>query len=95
LRYTGGNVADPTYERVCRHRTPRRGGRGVVRPAQVSYAQLLQVFWRIHNRPPATARVRFRQPVRSAIFCHDAGQQSAIASRDAEQPSLRRQIVTQ
>src|SRR5215472_18593403 len=30
--YTGGHIADPSYERVCRHHRPRRGGRGVVRP---------------------------------------------------------------
>ena len=33
---------------------------------------------------------------RSAIFYHDEGQQeAAIASRDAQQQSVRRQIVTQ
>jgi peptide-methionine (S)-S-oxide reductase len=74
--YTGGHVADPSYERVCRHRTGHAEAVEVwFDPAQVSYAELLQTFWRIH---------------------HDAGQmEAAIASRDAEQRSLRRQIVTQ
>jgi Peptide methionine sulfoxide reductase len=76
---------------------PRRGGRGLVRPAQVSYAELLRVFWRIRN--PATRNRQgfdFGSQYRSAIFCHDAGQQeAAIASRDTAQQSLRRQIVTQ
>ena len=66
-------------------------------PAQVSYAELLQVFWRIHN--PTTRNRQgfdFGSQYRSAIFYHDAGQQeAAIASRDAEQASHRRQIVTQ
>ena len=96
--YTGGHVADPTYERVGRHRTGHAEAVEVwFDPAQVSYAQLLQTFWQIHN--PTT---RHRQGLdlgsqyRSAIFCHDAGQmEAALASRDAEQQSRRRQIVTQ
>ena len=96
--YTGGHVPDPTYERVCRHRTGHAEAVEVwFDPAQVSYAQLLQTFWRIHN--PATRNRQgfdFGSQYRSAIFYHDAGQQqAAIASRDAEQQSLRRQIVTQ
>ena len=66
-------------------------------PAQVSYAHLLQTFWQIHN--PTTRNrqgLDFGSQYRSAIFCHDAGQmEAAIASRDAEQQSLRRQIITQ
>ena len=66
-------------------------------PAQVSYAELLEVFWRIHN--PTTRNrqgLDFGSQYRSAVFCHDAGQQeAAIASRDAQQQSHRRQIVTQ
>jgi hypothetical protein len=76
--------------------TPRRSRCGSTR-AQVSYAELLQAFWRIHN-PTTRNRQGFDvgSQYRSAIFCHDAGQmEAAIASRDAEQQSLRRQIVTQ
>jgi D-alanyl-D-alanine carboxypeptidase/D-alanyl-D-alanine-endopeptidase (penicillin-binding protein 4) len=48
--YTGGNVPDPSYERVCRHRTGHAEAVEVwFDPAQVSYAELLQAFWRIHN----------------------------------------------
>src|SRR5579859_6838658 len=48
--YTGGHVPDPTYERVCRHRTGHAEAVEVwFDPAQVSYAELLQTFWRIHN----------------------------------------------
>jgi peptide-methionine (S)-S-oxide reductase len=96
--YTGGYVTDPSYGRVC------RGGTGHAEavevwfdPAQVSYAQLLETFWRIHN--PTTRNRQgwdFGRQYRSAIFYHDADQRElAVASRDAEQQSLRRQIVTQ
>ena len=95
--YTGGHVADPGYERVCRHRTGHAEAVEVwFGPAQVSYADLL-TFWRIHK--PTTRNRQgfdFGSQYRSAIFYHDAGQmEAAIASRDAQQQSLRRQIVTQ
>jgi len=96
--YSGGHVPDPAYERVCRHGTGHAEAVEVwFDPAQVSYAQLLETFWRIHN--PVTRNRQgwdFGSQYRSAIFCHDAGQMElATASRDARQRSLRRQIVTQ
>jgi peptide-methionine (S)-S-oxide reductase len=96
--YTGGHVADPSYERVGRHRTGHAEAVEVwFDPAQVSYAELLQTFWRIHN-PTTRNRQGFDlgSQYRSAIFYHDASQmEAAIASRDAEQQTLKRRIVTQ
>ena len=96
--YTGGHVPDPTYERVCRHGTGHAEAVEVwFDPDQISYAQLLETFWRIHN--PTTRNRQgfdFGSQYRSAIFYHDAGQQeAAITSRDAAQQSVRRQIVTE
>src|ERR1700735_2849428 len=96
--YTGGHVADPSYAQVGRHRTGHAEAVEVwFDPAQVSYAELLQTFWRIH-KPTTRNRQGFDlgSQYRSAIVYHDASQQeAAVASRDAEQPSLKRQIVTQ
>ena len=96
--FTGGTVADPSYARVCRHRTGHAEAVEVwFDPAQVSYAELLQTFWNIHN--PTTRNRQgfdFGSQYRSAVFCHGADQQAiANQSRDAEQQSRKRRIVTQ
>src|SRR5258708_17620818 len=48
--YTGGTLANPTYEDVC---TDRTGHAEAVQvefdPAQVSYDELLNVFWANHD----------------------------------------------
>lgn len=88
--YTGGNVAAPSYEEVCSGRT---GHAEAVRihfdPTRIGYAELLEVFWRIHD---PTSRDRQGADVgtqyRSAIFCHDDEQRRlAEASRQAQQAS--------
>ncbi len=96
--YTGGHTPSPTYEQVCSHRTGHAEAVEVwFDPALVSYQQLLDGFWQMHN--PTT---RNRQGLdigdqyRSAIFTHSEEQQAAaIASRDAVQLSRRRRVVTE
>ena len=96
--YTGGTTADPTYEQVCSDTTGHAEAVDLwFDPALVSYDQLVDVFWSIHD--PTT---RNRQgwdlgsQYRSAIFFHDADQErSAIASREARQARLSRPIVTE
>ena len=96
--YTGGHTPNPTYEQVCSHTTGHAEAVEVwFDPARVSYGQLLETFWRIHD---STTRDRqgwdIGDQYRSAIFFHDAPQEAlAIASRDEEQPSLTRPIVTE
>ncbi len=75
--YMGGIKANPTYEEVS---TGRTGHAEVVQvvydPSKVSYAQLLQIFWR--NIDPLTPNAQFCDhgpQYRSAIFFHDAEQQ--------------------
>lgn len=80
--YLGGTVPNPTYHDVCTNTT---GHAEVVEvqydPARVSFDQLLDVFWRIHN--PTTLNRQgpdVGTQYRSAIFYHDDAQKAAAES---------------
>ena len=96
--YTGGTTVDPGYEQVCSGRTGHAEAVDVwFDPAVVSYGELLDTFWLIHD---PTTRDRqgwdFGSQYRSAIFVHGAEQERlAVASRDERQLAVARQIVTQ
>lgn len=71
--YSGGHVDNPTYEQVCRKET---GHTEVVwvkfDPEQVSYEQLLEVFWGNHN--PTTLNRQgpdIGEAYRSVVFYYD------------------------
>ena len=90
--YAGGYTPNPTYEEVC---TGRTGHTEVVLvvydPEQVSYEELLRVFWENHD---PTQGMRQGNDVgtqyRSAVYAaSDAELAAAQASRDRYQESLR------
>ncbi len=98
--YIGGTLENPTYEDVCSGRTGHAEAVEVTfDPTEVSFEQLLDVFFARHN--PTT---RDRQgpdrgsQYRSAIFFHSPEQQSAaqakIAALDAG-GRFKQPIVTQ
>jgi peptide-methionine (S)-S-oxide reductase len=96
--YAGGDLDNPTYEDVCSHTT---GHAEVVEvtydPEQVSYDDLLHVFWRKHD-PTQLNRQGWDigDNYRSVIFFHDDEQrESALRSKDAEQANWRAPVVTQ
>jgi peptide-methionine (S)-S-oxide reductase len=71
--------------------------RVVFDPAAVSYEELLQTFWRIHD-PTHMGHQGFDigNQYRSVVFADDAGQmQVALASREAEQRLRSRPIATE
>lgn len=98
--YLGGTRDNPTYDDVC---TDETGHAEVVQveydPARVSYAQLLDVFWQIHD--PTTLNCQgpdVGTQYRSAIFTHSPEQEAAArASKERAQASGRfvKPIVTE
>ena len=96
--YTGGHTANPTYEQVSAGKTGHAEAVEIVYdPRKVTYARLLEVFWR--NIDPLTANAQFcdtGSQYRSAIFVHDATQRKlAEASKDAAAQRLQKPIVTE
>jgi peptide-methionine (S)-S-oxide reductase len=95
--YEGGRLANPSYEDVCSHTT---GHAEVVEvtydPEQVSYEELLDVFWAKHD-PTQLNRQGWDvgDQYRSVVFFHDEEQRAAAeASKEREQAHYRRPIVT-
>ena len=96
--YAGGHTENPTYRDVCSART---GHAEVLKvefdPALVSYDQLLEVFWAMHD----PTQVNRQGPdvgdqYRSLIFTYsDEQQRAAEASRQKAQERFSRPIATQ
>jgi peptide-methionine (S)-S-oxide reductase len=98
--YAGGLTENPTYEEVCSHTT---GHAEVVQVTydseQVSYEQLLDVFWAKHD-PTQLNRQGWDigDQYRSVIFVHDEEQREAAERSKAELDAsgrYKRPIVTQ
>ncbi|MGE0682901.1 MAG: peptide-methionine (S)-S-oxide reductase MsrA, partial [Candidatus Binatia bacterium] len=98
--YTGGQTKNPSYEEVSSGVTGHTEAVQVVfDPAKISYAKLLDVFWR--NIDPFTPNAQFcdhGSQYRTAIFYHGEEQQRlAEASKKALEQSGRftKPIVTE
>jgi len=88
--YTDGNVDNPSYRQVTGGQTGHTEAVEVIfDPAQVTYEQLLDVFWR--NIDPTVVDRQFcdvGNQYRTAIFVHDEEQlRLAEASKEALQTS--------
>src|SRR5271169_1805839 len=96
--YTGGQVANPSYEQVSSGRTGHAEAVQVVYdPSKVTYAQLLDYYWR-HVDPTVKDRqfCDHGEQYRTAIFVNNADEQKlAEASKDKVAGLLKQPIYTQ
>lgn len=92
--YTGGNVANPSYEMVSSGTTGHAEAIQIVfDPEQVSYQELLEIFWR--NVDPTAKDRQFcdtGRQYRSAIFYVDETQKK-LATASKEQLKERFETV--
>jgi peptide methionine sulfoxide reductase msrA/msrB len=89
--YIGGKTDNPTYKDVCSDNTGHAEAVEVVfDPAVISYEQLLDLFWRMHD-PTSVDRQGpdIGSQYRSAIFYFSEAQKKAAEKSKAELDSLR------
>ena len=97
--YTGGTMPSPSYQDVC---TDRTGHAEAVQveydPEQVSYDELLKVFWENHN--PTTLNRQgpdIGTQYRSAVFYHDPKQEKAANKymKNLQESMPEKKVVTE
>ncbi|MCL4524731.1 MAG: peptide-methionine (S)-S-oxide reductase MsrA, partial [Acidobacteria bacterium] len=98
--YTGGKEKHPTYSQVSNRQTGHRESVQVTYdPAQISYDQLLDIFWRSFDPTQADGQFADIGPqYRAAIFYHNAEQKrQAEASKErlAKSGKFKKPIVTE
>lgn len=98
--YTGGHIESPSYKQVCSGRTGHAEALEVTfDPEQVTYHELLRVFWSNHDPTTLNRQGPDRgAQYRSAIFTHSPEQ--AAAARESKtrldgDGTFRRPIVTE
>ncbi|EKD18140.1 uncharacterized protein L3040_007682 [Drepanopeziza brunnea f. sp. 'multigermtubi'] len=97
--YIGGDGANPSYRAVCSGRTGHAEALQVTYdPAQLSYRQLLEFFYKMHD--PTTANRQgpdTGSQYRSGIFYHDAEQEGVAreVTKRANEKWWKGKIVTE
>ena len=96
--YTGGHTENPSYHDVCSGTTGHAEAVEVeFDPVQVSYDQLLDLFWHSHKPTQGNRQgLDFGSQYRSAVFFHSSEQEeAAVASRARAQTEHRKRITTE
>ncbi len=84
--YTGGNFPNPTYENVCSGKTNHAEAVNVwFDKNEVSYENLLKLFWDIHNPTQGNAQgPDHGSQYRSVIFYHNENQKKSAEKSKKE-----------
>ncbi len=84
--YAGGFTQNPTYQETCTGRTGHTEMVLVVfDPDEVSYAQLLKVFWEAHDPTQGMRQGNDTgSQYRSAIYCYSPEQRAAVEATKAQ-----------
>ena len=84
--YSGGSVANPTYEQVCSKTTGHAECLNIMYdPKKITFDELLEVFWQTHdpttlNRQGADVGTQYR----SVVFYHNEEQKAKTEKYKAE-----------
>jgi peptide-methionine (S)-S-oxide reductase len=96
--YAGGHTVNPTYEDVCGDQT---GHAETVQitfdPAKISYAQLLEIFWDVHDPTTLDRQGDDEGTQYRSIILYETPEQRKIAeeSKKAEEAKLGRPVTTE
>ena len=83
--YTGGHVANPTYEQVCSHTTGHTEAVEITfDPAVISYAELVEIYWRQTDPTDAMGQFQDRGDSYRPVIFVNSDQQRIIAEASKE-----------
>jgi peptide-methionine (S)-S-oxide reductase len=90
--YMGGNLKNPTYEAVCKNKTgPAEVTQVEFDNSLISYEELLNVFWNIHDPTQKNRQgVDIGPQYRSVIFYHTLEQKSIAEKLKARLTELKK-----
>lgn len=96
--YTGGHVANPSYEQVCTHTTGHAEATKIeFDPTKISYRDILRQFFRMHDPTQMNRQgPDIGDSYRSAIFYLNPEQQKiAEEVKKMVQPNFKQPVVTE
>ena len=83
--YTGGHVANPTYEQVCSHTTAHTEAVEITfDPAVISYAELVEIYWRQTDPTDTMGQFQDRGDSYRPVIFVNSDQQRVIAEASKE-----------
>ena len=84
--YSGGNLANPTYEQVCSGNTGHAESIQIkFDPTIIPYQKILDIFWHTHNPTTRNRQGNDEGPqYRSIIFYHDENQKTIAQNSKSE-----------